>query len=118
MFYGARPETFILAGRLREHMTPAEVILWTRLRDRKIFDVKFRRQHPAGIYILDFYCHECRLAVEIDGEIHDIADIHENDLNRTEELKQYGIKILRFSNDDIFSDLDSVMSKIKANLTL
>ena len=70
MFYGASPITFDKARLLRNNMTKAEQILWDKLKDRNVFKPRFRRQHPIGIFIVDFYCHEYKLAIEIDGEIH------------------------------------------------
>ena len=58
MFYGANAETFRAAGILRKNMTLAEIILWKKLKDKKLFSIKFRKQHPVGIFIVDFYCHE------------------------------------------------------------
>ena len=70
MFYAASRNTFEMAHALRKNMTDAEKILWKRLKDKRIFKVKFRRQHPVDIFVLDFYCHELKLAIEVDGEIH------------------------------------------------
>ena len=70
MFYGADAVTLRAAGILRKNMTLAELILWKKLKDKKIFKSKFRRQHPIDIFIVDFYCHEYKLVIEIDGEIH------------------------------------------------
>ena len=70
MFYGANAGTLRAAGILRRNMTKAELVLWDKLKDKKIFKSKFRRQHPVDIFIVDFYCHEYKLVIEIDGEIH------------------------------------------------
>jgi very-short-patch-repair endonuclease len=70
MFYGASPNTFDLARLLRNNMTEAEIILWDKLKNRNIFKARFRRQHPIGIFIVDFYCHDYKLVIELDGEIH------------------------------------------------
>lgn len=70
MFYGASRNIFEKASELRNNMTEAENLLWVELKNRKIFKVKFRRQHPIDIFIVDFYCHEFKLVIEIDGEIH------------------------------------------------
>jgi very-short-patch-repair endonuclease len=112
MFYGASPNIFEKATALRKNMTLAELILWKKLRDRKLFKTKFRRQHPVNIFIVDFYCHEYKLAVEIDGEIHLNEEANEYDSNRTNDLNKFGIKVLRFSNDQIIFNMDSVIIKI------
>ena len=79
MFYAASRNTFEMAHALRKNMTDAEKILWKRLKDKRIFRVKFRRQHPVDIFVLDFYCHELKLAIEVDGEIHLSAEMREYD---------------------------------------
>jgi len=117
MFYGADAETFESASILRREMTLPERILWKRLRNRNLFKVKFRRQHPIDIFIVDFYCHELKLVIEVDGEVHNDRDIAEYDLGRSAELEKYGIKILRFSNDQIFTDITLVLNKIHKKIT-
>ncbi len=70
MYYGAKKETFILARELRKSLTEAERVLWSKLRNKKIEGLIFRRQHPIDIYIVDFYCHKYKMVIEVDGEIH------------------------------------------------
>ena len=117
MFYGADAETFRAAGILRKNMTLAEKILWRKLRDKKIFRTKFRKQHPIWIFIVDFYCHEYKLAIEVDGEVHKDKNQGEYDLGRTAELDKYGIKVIRFTNDQIIYDINSVLTKILEIIT-
>jgi len=93
------------------------LILWKKLKDKSIFKSKFRRQHPIDIFIVDFYCHEYKLVIEIDGEIHNNEENNEYDLNRTGELKKFGISILRFTNDKVIYKLDDVIAKILRVLT-
>jgi very-short-patch-repair endonuclease len=112
MFYGASQNIFEKATALRKNMTLAELVLWKKLKDRKLFKTKFRRQHPVNIFIVDFYCHEYKLAVEIDGEIHFNKEANEYDSDRTNDLNKLGIKVLRFSNDQIIFNIDSVIIKI------
>jgi very-short-patch-repair endonuclease len=112
MFYGANAGTLRTAGILRKNMTKAESVLWNKLKDKKIFKSKFRRQHPVDIFIVDFYCHEYKLAIEIDGEIHSYEEIAEYDLGRSNELKKFGITVLRFTNDQVIYELDLVIVKI------
>ena len=69
-YFGASATTKALAAEMRKNMTYAEKVLWQQLRNRKLDDLKFRRQHPVAIFILDFYCHEKKLAIEVDGGIH------------------------------------------------
>jgi very-short-patch-repair endonuclease len=117
MFYGAGFDTLSAAAILRKNMTLSERILWKRLKDRNIFKTKFRRQHPVDIFIVDFYCHEYKLAIEIDGEPHNIEEAREYDLNRTSELERFGIKVIRFSNNQVINNIDIVIMKIQEILT-
>jgi very-short-patch-repair endonuclease len=117
MFYGANASAFRAAAILRKNMTLAEKILWKKLRDRTIFDVKFRKQHPVWIFIVDFYCHEYKLVIEIDGDIHNEDTTKEYDLGRSAELEKFGLKVIRFTNDQILFDMDFVMSEIHKTIT-
>jgi len=98
--------------RLRKRSTTQENLLWEKLRNRKIGS-KFRRQHSIGGYILDFYCKEKRLLVEIDGGIHMKNEAKENDKVRDKYFRELNFKILRFKNDEIEKDIDRVVEKIK-----
>ncbi len=97
-------------------MTTAEKLLWEELRNRSLSRYKFRRQHPVREFIVDFYCHEKQLVIEVDGEIHQKADISERDINRTAELERMGIMVIRFSNDEVINNLNAVKSKILKTL--
>jgi len=112
-YYGALAETKARAAELRKNMTVAEKVLWHQLRNRKVNDLKFRRQHPVDIFILDFYCYERKLAIEVDGEIHKKELQREWDENRTFILNEFGIQILRFSNDDVIDQTERVINSIK-----
>jgi very-short-patch-repair endonuclease len=112
MFYGADSGTMRAASILRRNMTLAEVLLWKRLKMKGINNAKFRRQHPINIFIVDFYCHEIKLVIEIDGEIHDNKEVNEYDQGRTAELEKYGIKVIRFSNNQVICNIDWVTSEI------
>ncbi len=105
-----------MARELRNNLTEAENILWQELRNRKLDGFKFRRQHPIDIFIVDFYCHEKKLVVELDGGIHNVQDIKEYDMARSEELKSFGIKVIRFNNEEVYQNLDSVLINIKQEL--
>ncbi|MEK6478519.1 endonuclease domain-containing protein [Catalinimonas sp. 4WD22] len=112
MFYGAGPEIFARAKKLRATCTPAEIEMWKHLRESQL-GLKFRRQHPLANYIADFYCHKVKLVVEIDGSIHKLQHIKAYDEGRTYAIEQLGIKVLRFSNEEVFSDIETVIEKIK-----
>lgn len=111
-YFGASKETIEYAKALRKKMTPAEIILWDNLRNRKLANTKFRRQHPIERFIVDFYCPEKKLAIELDGEIHDDPNQKEYDIGRSAEIEKYDIKIIRFKNKDIIDDLDKTLKKI------
>ena len=111
--WAAKPDIFTKAKELRKSMTIAEAILWKHLRNNQLNGLKFRRQHPLDIFIADFYCHQERLVVELDGGIHDESDQREYDEGRTFELKGKGYKILRFRNEEVINDIEDVLSRIK-----
>jgi very-short-patch-repair endonuclease len=117
MFYGASRNTFEKAWELRNNMTEAEKILWKELKNRKAFKPKFRRQHPLDIFVADFYCHEYKLVIEIDGEIHLKKDKQEYDDGREHDIEKLGIKILRFTNHQVLTDLESVKKRILQELS-
>ena len=103
-------EQKILRKELRSHATPAEAELWKMLKGRNADGMKFRRQQGIGPYVLDFYCPELRLCVELDGSSHDYK--YEYDEQRTEFLQNQGIRVLRFSNEQVWQGLDSVVDEI------
>lgn len=98
------------ARHLRRDATEAENKLWYHLRDRRLGGLKFRRQVPIGPYIVDFLCKSQRLAVELDGSQHLLQQTY--DAERTECLRRSGVRVLRFWNADVLSDLESVLETI------
>ncbi|MGN7990212.1 endonuclease domain-containing protein [Pedobacter sp. 22226] len=118
LFHGANSKLFEFSKALRRKQTDAEEMMWQCLRNRKILNFKFRRQHPVHQYIADFYCHEAKLIIEIDGRIHNNPENQEYDQNRTDELKKIGIKVIRFTNEDVSNNLDEVVNIIKSYLSL
>ncbi len=97
----ANPSMYENAHYLRQVKTEAEEKLWQSLRNRKLMNLKFRRQHPFGNYVLDFYCHQIKLCIEADGGIHNEKDIREYNIERTKILNENGITVLRFTNQEI-----------------
>jgi very-short-patch-repair endonuclease len=97
---------------LRRNLTDAEARLWTILRRRGLESHKFRRQHPFGPYILDLYCAEGRLVVEVDGGQHFGADAGHYDAERTAFLEAVGLRILRFTNLEVLQETESVLEQI------
>jgi very-short-patch-repair endonuclease len=110
MYFGATPEIMERARILRTNMTIQENILWCHLSNRQICNKRFRRQHPIDIFIADFYCHAARLVVEIDGEIH--IRQKEYDEGRSAEMDKYYIKVIRFTNKQIETEIEDVINKI------
>lgn len=117
MFYGASRNTFEKAHELRRNMTEAEKLLWQELKNRQIFKVRFRRQHPISIFIVDFYCHEYKLTIELYGDIHLKKEVAEYDDGRTHDIEKHGIKILRFSNEQVFSEINLVVNEILTHIS-
>jgi len=107
-FFGASPEIKNRAKALRKRMTYCEKVLWQVLRKNRLRHYYFRRQHPISRFIVDFYCHELKMVVEVDGGYHLSPVQHEKDLNRSAELEKFGIKIIRFSNDEIMKNVRRV----------
>jgi cyclase len=112
MFNQAHPILFERAKSLRKNMTEAENILWGYLK-AGINGLKFRRQHPIGIYIADFYCHRVKLVIEIDGKIHDDPQVKILDEQREGELEKWGYQVIRFTNEGLFRDIEKVLLTIK-----
>ncbi|MGO4409676.1 MULTISPECIES: endonuclease domain-containing protein [unclassified Brevundimonas] len=101
------------ARNMRRALTPPEAQLWAQLKGRKLEGLKFRRQHPIGPYILDFYCAERELAVEVDGMIHDDADQVRHDERRTAWLAAQGVSMLRVASCDVRNDVEGVLNAIR-----
>ncbi|MGV3722352.1 MAG: endonuclease domain-containing protein [Actinomycetota bacterium] len=101
-----------LARRFRREPTGAEELLWQRLRGGRCAGLKFRRQHPLPGCIADFYCAELLLVVEVDGEVHLEPENRERDANRDEWLASLGLRVLRFTNQQVLTEIESVLNKI------
>ncbi len=100
------------ARRLRRKLTDAERKLWSRLRNRQVATLKFRRQHPLGDRTMDFFCSEAKLAIELDGSGHASYRGQTSDLDREIELYEKGIRVLRFQNTDVLNNLDGFLNAI------
>jgi very-short-patch-repair endonuclease len=104
------PPLLQAARELRQPQTPAEVKLWSRLRNRQLDDLKIRRQHPIDRFIIDFYCAEAKLCIEVDGDSH--ADQIEYDQARTAYLNERGYTVIRFTNREVWQQFDAVLQRI------
>ena len=109
-------ELLLFARELRKQQTDAEDLLWQVLRGRRFCGFKFRRQHPAAGYILDFYCREASLAVELDGGGHNDDVQHEHDEERTRDLKEAGIRVVRFWNHEVLNTTGDVLEALYVHL--
>jgi very-short-patch-repair endonuclease len=103
-----------LARQKRHEPTPAENHLWRYLRNRQVNNTKFRRQHAIDRFIVDFYCVEARLIIEVDGSIHDYTA--DEDALRQEFLESLGLRVIRFTNDAVLHDIQDVLIEIKKYL--
>lgn len=101
------------ARSLRKMQTKAEQILWKELRNSQVCNLKFRRQHPFDNYILDFYNHKMKLVIEVDGEVHNDPEVAAYDKLRTNNLNETGLTVLRFTNNEVESNLEIVLQKIE-----
>jgi very-short-patch-repair endonuclease len=107
----ARERAGVRAKALRKASTDAESLLWYRLRNRQLLDLKFRRQRPMGQYIADFACLEIGLVIELDGGQH--AEQVARDEARAEEMKRLGFRTLRFWNNEVLNETEAVMEQIR-----
>ena len=113
MFKGASPETFQKAKELRQNLTKAERVIWEFLRKKETLGYRFRRQHPLGIYILDFYNHKLKLCIEIDGSYHNQREQQGKDAEREEYLKYNGINTVRFTNNQVLNHTQDVIDNLR-----
>lgn len=114
MTYSGNKDLTRKARELRSNMTLAEILLWSELKSKKVEGYKFRRQQPIFEYIADFYCHELKLIIEVDGEIHSLYEQAEKDKKRDRILKINGFNILHFSNYEVEGNLYGSVKKIKS----
>ena len=115
LYAGANADVFNLAQILRRTMTTAEKLLWENIRNNKL-GVKFRIQHQIYFYIADFYCHELKLIIELDGGIHFIPENKERDEGRTAELERFNIRVMRFNNEEILKSISEVKRRIQEEI--
>ena len=106
------PQLLEFAREMRQKAAPAEHILWCCLRNRRLNGFKFRRQTSIGKYVADFYCAECKLVVELDGESHFLPGAEAKDAKRTERLNDDGYSVVRYTNVDVFENLDGLLATL------
>lgn len=111
------PRYLSLKRRLRSGMTGPERLLWWKLRARQFLGLKFRRQHGIGPYIVDFYCAERSLVIEIDGDTHAEPNQIQKDVLRDRYLQSLGLHVVRYRNDDILKNLDGVLYDLEKRVS-
>ena len=109
---GAIGKLYEYGRELRRASTEAEKLLWQELRNKKLGGLKFRRQHPLDKFIADFYCNEKKLVIELDGDVHDKKINKEYDEARTIMFSELGVTVLRFRNEEVINDIESVLKQI------
>jgi very-short-patch-repair endonuclease len=107
------PKLKLLARKLRNDSTKSEIFMWQMLKGKQFYGYDFHRQKPLDEYIVDFFCHELMLAIELDGFSHLFEETYKNDLKKTERLNQLGITVLHFWDQEVFNDTDNVFRTIE-----
>jgi len=115
MFEGSLHLVFENAKKNRNNPTPAETVLWMHLRTG-INECKFRRQHPIGMYIADFYCHKAKLIIEVDGAIHLEPEVQKIDKAKEDFLKGRGYSLIRFTNNEVMKSIEEVIKRITTTI--
>jgi very-short-patch-repair endonuclease len=116
MFEGANPLVFGFAKQLRKNMTDSEKILWMHLKPG-IQNFKFRRQHPIGLFVADFFCHKLKLIIEVDGGIHDLEENKINDKEREKFFIDSGYSIIRFTNKQVHNEIEFILKEVNSLIT-
>ena len=106
------PKLVSLAKKLRKNMTLSEVLLWQELKGKQMLGYDFDRQRPIDEYIVDFYCKELQLAIEIDGESHSTEKVAKNDIIRQRRLEELGVNVLRFDDLEVKTEMKYVLNAI------
>jgi len=116
IYFGA--SVFILqrASDLRKNMTEAEKYLWEKIRSKQLGNFIFRRQHPIHCFIADFYCHKAKLVIEIDGSVHLHESQNERDNERNKIMHDFGLTVLRFTNNQVMRNINQVLAVISEHL--
>ncbi|MCF6214060.1 MAG: endonuclease domain-containing protein [Flavobacteriaceae bacterium] len=107
------PKLKVLARKLRNNSTKAEIILWLKLKGKQMYGYDFHRQKPIANYILDFFCQELMLGIEVDGYSHELLEVYNKDVKKEASLKKIGITILRFSDYQVLRDMENVLRAIE-----
>ena len=117
MYFGARPDLFELAKEMRKNPTESERVLWNILRKYRKKGFLFRQQHPIYIFIADFYCHKIKLVIGVDGGVHFNDESQEHDDGRSGVMENFGITVIRFTNDHVLYNQATVITQINEIMT-
>ncbi|MEP7253522.1 MAG: endonuclease domain-containing protein [Ginsengibacter sp.] len=112
MFYESSPNIFANAKKLRNELTPSEIIFWNLLKQH-FPNLRFKRQHPISNYIADFYSHKLKLVIEIDGSVHHSEEVKNNDKIRDNYMQSLELRIIRFTNNEVCKNGELVVKKLK-----
>lgn len=105
------------ARELRNNSTKPEIILWQKLKRKQMYGYDFHRQKPLDNYIVDFFCHELMLAIEVDGYSHQFEEVYDKDVRKTQRLNELGVTVLRFTDNEVLKEMFSVMLAIENYIT-
>jgi len=109
-----KPKLKVLARNLRNDSTKSEIYLWKHLKGKQMMGYDFHRQKPLDNYIVDFFCHELMLAVELDGYTHQMEEVMEKDEKKEKRLNELGVNVLRFQDEEVYNDVENVVREIEA----
>ena len=102
------------ARHLRNNSTKTEILLWLKLKGKQMYGYDFHRQKPIDIYILDFFCHELMLRIEIDGYSHELIEIFNKDIKKEKRMIELGVSVLRFTDNQVLKDMENVIRTIES----
>jgi len=108
------PKLKEFARQLRNNSTKSEIYLWKHLKGKQMLGYDFHRQKPLDNYIADFFCHELMLAIELDGYTHQFEDVIEKDEMKEKRLNELGVRVLRFQDEEVYTDVENVLRVIEA----
>jgi len=107
------PKLKLLARELRNNSTKSEIILWLKLKGNQFYGYDFHRQKPIDQFILDFYCHELQVGIEIDGYSHEFLEVYQKDNKKEKRMNELGITVLRFTDEHVLKDMENVLRAIE-----
>src|SRR6187431_67089 len=107
------PKLKELARELRNNSTKTEIFLWLKLKGKQMFGYDFHRQKPIDNYILDFFCHELMLGIEVDGYSHEFLEVYNKDIVKEKRMNALGISVLRFTDGEVLGDMENVLRAIE-----